>query len=140
MKLYVYVPEYWVPVGARSLTRQATKTTREGSDDEEQRSRSNRLIVGASSDRVSIMVAEHLYKYKYSNFRENSRNTEVLQKIFVLQEKENWAEKRREMHPILGIESKSPYYTPYPVTSMKNIWIFALSILISSPKVTIRFK
>ena len=69
------------------MTRQATKTTREGSDDEEQRSRSNRLIVGASSDRVSIMVAEHLYKYKYSNFRENSRNTEVLQKIFVLQEK-----------------------------------------------------
>ena len=32
LMLYMYVPEYWVPVGDRSLTKQATKTTREGGD------------------------------------------------------------------------------------------------------------
>ena len=74
------------------MTKQATKTTREGSDDEEQRGRIDRLLVAVSSDRVNITVAEYLYKYKYSTFRENSQNTEVLQKRFVLPKKENWAE------------------------------------------------
>ena len=59
MKFYVYVPEYWVPVGALSFTRQATKTTREGSDDEEQRGLRDQLIVAASSNTVSILLAEY---------------------------------------------------------------------------------
>ena len=55
----MYALEYWVPVGARSSAKQATKTTREDIDDEEQRGRSNPLIVTGSSERASRMVAEH---------------------------------------------------------------------------------
>ena len=75
----MYVPDYWVLVGASSSTKQATKMTREGDDDEEDRSRSDRLIVTASSGRASIMSAEHEYKYKYSTFRENRLSEESWQ-------------------------------------------------------------
>ena len=98
----MYVPEYWVLVGASSSTKQATKTTREGDDDEEDRSHSDRLIVTASSGRASIMSAEREYKYKYSTFRENNRNTEVLQKGWFYK-KENWAESEGGCAQYLGI-------------------------------------
>ena len=111
--------EYWLLVGDCYFTKKATKTTREGGDDKEQRSHRNLLIVVKSSNRAIIIVTVHYYKYRYnySAFRENSKNTEVLQKLLVLQKMKIGLEMRGGGgRPIIGIKSKTPSLSVNPPT------------------------
>ena len=105
MKLYTYVPGYWISVGARSSAKQSTKMTREGGDDKEQRGHSSQLIFAASINQGWIIVADNWYKY--STFRENSWNTEVFKRLVSQKSNIGLKMKGGGVRPILGIKSKN---------------------------------